>query len=292
MHLYQEVYQIDKQLDFMDRAGIDLAVLSATLDSVEDCKMTDDMYARILKEHGDRFACLAPCIPTRGQEALDELERAIELGMHGVVISPQNDGEPLDSLKLWPFYEAVLRLKIPVFVHITNIPTGYEALDARYNLNVIFTREVDIAANVLRLILGGVLAEFPDLTFVMSHLGGGITAILERIERYVHFWGEKIWTELGTEPPFGEPYKDKFQEYFDRIYFDMAGYEGGMRAVKWALTRIKPERLLFGTDYPYNFTNDPQGVKRYIENIRALDLPVDSIEGMLGNNAAKILGIC
>lgn len=37
MHLYEEVYQIDKQLEFMDAAGIDVAVLSTTLDSVEDC---------------------------------------------------------------------------------------------------------------------------------------------------------------------------------------------------------------------------------------------------------------
>lgn len=292
MHLFAEVYQLDKHIQFMDEAGIDVAVLSATLDSVGDCKLTDNFYVDILKEHPKRFVCLAPCIPTRGKEALDELQRAInELGLTGVVISPQNDGLPLDSRELWPFYETVSRLNIPVFVHITNIPVGYDALDAAFNLNVTMTREFDIAANAARLVLGGVLTEFPDLKIVMSHMGGGIASILERIERYVGAWGEKFWNELGGTPPFDKPYKENFRKCFGKISFDMAGFEGGMNAVKCALTAISPERLVFGTDYPYNFTNDPQGAKRYIENIRGLDLPQASIDGMLGGNAARLVGL-
>jgi predicted TIM-barrel fold metal-dependent hydrolase len=64
-----------------------------------------------------------------------------------------------------------------------------------------------------------------------------------------------------------------------------------MRAVQCALTTISPDKLLFGTDYPYNFTHDPQGVRKYIEDIRRLSLPVMAIDGMLGNNAAKLLGL-
>jgi predicted TIM-barrel fold metal-dependent hydrolase len=290
LHLYPEVHQIGKHIEFMDAAGIDVAVLSATLDSVEDCKLTIQLYSKVIREHPKRFVCLAPCIPTRGKEALQEMERAINLGCKGVVISPQNDGEPLDSRKLWPFYEKVSHLKIPIFVHITNIPVGYTALDAPYNLNVSMTREFDLAASTARLILGGVIVEFPDIKFVMSHLGGGISSIMERIERYVDAWGERFWTELGGKPPFELPHKENFRKYFSKLYFDLAGYEGGMNAIKCALTTISPQKMVFATDYPYNFTNDPQGVRRYIENIRKLDLPSKSIEGMLGGNAAKLLG--
>lgn len=291
MHLYEEVYQIDRHLEFMDSAGIDLAVLSATLDSMEDCRLTVDFYVDIMKEYPKRFICLTPCIPTRGEEALHELERAIDLGLKGIVISPQNDGLPLDSPKLWPFYEMVSRWQVPVFVHITNIPVGYDALDAPYNLNVTMTREFDIAANTARLVLGGVLAEFPNLKIVMSHLGGGISSILERIERYVDVWGDKLWTELGGTPPFGRPYKENFKKYFSKIYFDLAGFEGGMNAVKCALTAISPQRMLFATDYPYNFTKAPEDVRRYIENIRKLDLSPALVDGILGGNAAELLGL-
>jgi len=290
--LRQELYQIESHVEFMDVSGIDMAVLSASPDSVEDCKLTDDAYARIMRDHPKRFLCIAPCIPTKGEPALQELDRAVTvLGLKGVVISPQNDGVPIDSRALWPFYEKVDRLNIPIFIHITLSPVGYDALDAPYNLDVVMTREFDIAAATARLILGGVLTEFPDLKFVISHTGGGIASILDRIERYVDVWGDRFWTELGGTPPFEEPYGESFRKYFDKIFFDLAGFEGRMNAVKCALTAISPDRLVFGTDYPYNFTKNPDGVKHYIEEIKKLDLPTVSIEGILGGNAAGLLGI-
>lgn len=291
MHIRDEVYQIDKHLEFMDAAGIDVAVLSATVNYVEDCRLTNDLYVRVMNEYPQRVVGLTPCIPTRGKEALEELKRAVNLGLKGVVISPQNDGLPLDSGELWPFYEYVSTLKIPIFVHITGFPIGYDALNAPYMLNVTMTREFDLAAATARLILGGVLVEFPELKFIMAHIGGGISSILERIERYIDTYQDRFWTEQGGSPPFNRPYKENFRKYFSSIYFDLAGFEGGMNAVECALTTISPQRLLFGTDYPYNFTNDPQGVMNYIESIRNLDLSTLATERILGGNAAELLGI-
>jgi predicted TIM-barrel fold metal-dependent hydrolase len=61
---------------------------------------------------------------------------------------------------------------------------------------------------------------------------------------------------------------------------------------------IKPERLIFATDYPQNFNNsDPKlgksiaGVAEYIELIRRLPLAANSIEDMLGGSAARLLNL-
>ncbi len=64
-YLRPEAYQIDKHLEFMDAAGIDMAVLSLTWDTVEECKLTDDSYIKLMKEYPRRVVGLAPCIPTR-----------------------------------------------------------------------------------------------------------------------------------------------------------------------------------------------------------------------------------
>jgi len=75
----------------------------------------------------------------------------------------------------------------------------------------------------------------------------------------------------------------------------MAGYEGGMNAVRSALTTISPDQLLFGTDYYPNFTGSPSGAKdaidakKYIEDIQALDLLPAEIDSILGANAARLL---
>ena len=62
-----------------------------------------------------------------------------------------------------------------------------------------------------------------------------------------------------------------------------------MNAVNCALTTIRPNRLLFATDYPYNFSDDPEMVKHYVENIRALNLAPEIIDGILGGTAAQLL---
>jgi aminocarboxymuconate-semialdehyde decarboxylase len=75
------------------------------------------------------------------------------------------------------------------------------------------------------------------------------------------------------------------------MYFNLAGHWGGMNSVKCALTTMRPSQLLFGTDYPQEFVNDPSEIKTYIENIRKLPLDKNDIDLMLGGNARKILGL-
>ena len=290
LRLRPEVYQIDMQLDYMDAAGIDMSVLSATLENHDDCSITGEFYAEVMRDHPDRFAGLAPCLPLHGPEALAELEHAVnELGLKGVVISPQNSGEAMDSQKMWPFYELVQKLDVPIFVHISGVPVGYDALEADWNINVTMTREFDVASNAIRLVNSGVLTKFPGLNFVIAHFGGGVSSIYERVERYVYSWGDRFWEDQGGKAPFAQPYKQSFREVFDRLYFDMAGFEGGMNAVNCALTTIRPDRLLFATDYPYNFSDDPEMVKQYVENIRTLNLAPEIIDGILGGTAAQLL---
>jgi len=46
---------------------------------------------------------------------------------------------------------------------------------------------------------------------------------------------------------------------------------------------------VFGSDYPLVFSGQPDRWKRYIDDIRALQLPPDTIEGMLGGTALNRL---
>ena len=64
-----------------------------------------------------------------------------------------------------------------------------------------------------------------------------------------------------------------------------------METMNCALTNISPKRLLFGTDYPPNFTGDPDGMKKYINEIRRLDLDSASIEAILSTNGKELLGL-
>jgi aminocarboxymuconate-semialdehyde decarboxylase len=148
----------------------------------------------------------------------------------------------------------------------------------------VVAREFDMVAAVFRLCLGGVLKAFPDLKFIMNHFGGGISAIMDRMDLYVEICGDDFY---DGEPLITRPWND----YFDQLYFNMAGRGRSIATVKCALTNISPDKLMFASDWPYNFEETPEGCRGYIEDIRGLDLPTEDIEAMLGGNAARLLGL-
>ncbi|MDP2643728.1 MAG: amidohydrolase family protein [Desulfobacterales bacterium] len=281
-----EAAKVESHLKFMDAAGIDLAVLTTNRNTdLQVVKNWNDFCGKLVREYPGRFAGYAATMPLLGQPALDEMDRAVlELGMKGVHIQARVQGHHLDSKALWPFYEKVSELGVPIDVHIEDAPSGYDALSSSYGLYYVIAREMDMCAATFRLCLGGVLEDFPDLIFIINHFGGGISAIKERMDLYTQYLGETFYRD---RPLISRPWT----EYFNKLYFNIAGREIGMDSLKCALTNIRPSKLLFGTDWPWNFEDDPQGAKKYIRGIKNLDLPQKDIDDILGGTAARLLGI-
>lgn len=283
--VHSQLFDMEAQLRDMDRAGIDVAVQSCILGwdtTLENCRLINDCTAELQKIFPARFAGLAHAPVLDGDGGLEEVERAIgRLGLKGATISSQVNGLPLDAKEFTPFYDLMNRLVAPIFVHPALSPTGYSLMQD-YMLPVILTREFDLGLAVTRLIAGGVVERYPDLKFVFAHFGGGLAGYKERIAR--------------SSYRFKLP--RSFEDYFDRLYFDMAGFEGSPIALRCALEAIRPERMIFASDYPQNFNNtDPKqgrsvdGIGEYIEDIRRLPLDSSVKDGMLGHTAARLLNI-
>jgi len=282
--MHQRLYDLELQLDDMEAAGVGVSVLSCLLGwsaSLEECRYINDDLAAIQKKYPGRFVGLAQAPILEGRAALAELRRAIkDLGLHGVTITSQVGGLSLDAAALYGFYETVCELDVAVFVHPALVPTGYDHLKD-YDLPRVLGREVDLMVATTRLIAGGVFDRFPDLKLVMAHFGGGIAAVKDRL--------------VGKGYRFGT-LKKPFGEYFDSVYFDMAGFEGGSAAFHCALQGIRPDRLVFASDYPQDFTgvNTDTGkgmaeLKSYIEMIRAAALSEEMKAKILGGTAAALL---
>jgi len=167
-----------------------------------------------------------------------------------------------------------------VFVHPALVPTGYEHLQF-YDLPRVLGREVDLTVATTRLIAGGIYDRYPNLKIVMAHFGGGIAAVKDRL--------------VGKGYRFGT-LKKPFAEYFDMVYFDMAGFEGGTTALRCALEGIRPQRLVFASDYPQDFTgvNTDTGkgmaeLRNYVAAVRKLPLNEKHRDDMLGGTAVRLL---
>jgi predicted TIM-barrel fold metal-dependent hydrolase len=282
-NVHAQLFDLDAQIHDMDRAGIDVAVQTCILGwdaTLENCRLLNDCTAEIQKQYDGRFVGLAHIPPLDGAPALQELERAVGyLQLKGVTISSQVGGLSLDASEFSPFYEAVEKLRIPIFIHPALAPKGYDLLKD-YQLSVILTREFDLGVAVTRLIAGGVLERYPELAFVISHFGGGLAGYKERIARSAYRF--KLPRSFG--------------DYFDRFYFDMAGFEGSPIALRCALEGIRPDRMVFATDYPQNFKNDDprmgknvDGIHEYIADIQNLPLDAEIKSNMLSGTAARLL---
>ena len=282
-NVHAQLFDLDAQIQDMDRAGIDIAVQTCILGwdtTVENCRLLNDCAAKIQTAYPGRFVGLAHIPPFEGEPALKELERAVgDLQLKGVTIASQLHGLSLDAKEFRPLFDRVTRLQIPIFVHPALAPKGYDLLKD-YQLSVILTREFDLGVAVTRLIAGGVLERYPELSFVISHFGGGLAGYKERIARSSYRF--KLTKSFG--------------DYFDRLYFDMAGFEGSPIALRCALEGIRPERMVFATDYPQNFNNDDpkigknvDGIRDYIAEIESLPLDAKIRSDMLGGTAARLL---
>ena len=70
----------------------------------------------------------------------------------------------------------------------------------------------------------------------------------------------------------------------------MAGRGMSTDTLKICLVNISPKKLMYATDWPFIGVH-PDMAKRFIANIRKLDLPQEDIDDILGGTAAKLLGI-
>ncbi len=184
----------------MDAAGIGVQVLShnqpgcQALDAaaaVSVAREVNDLLFEAVKAHPRRFAGLAALPTADPAAAAKELERAVTaLGLKGAMINGATRGSFLDEKKFWGIFECAQALGVPIYLHPSRPQPavmqayfdGYEELAlAAWGFGI------ETGAHFLRLVFAGVLDAFPDLKFILGHLGEGLPFMLHRINDQTRF---------------------------------------------------------------------------------------------------------
>ena len=239
------------RLAAMDRAGIDYQLLSPNpltyFHFIEPplardfCRVHNNALAAAISAHRDRLAACAAVPMQDIGFAIEETQRAVrELGMVGPYIGT-DFGRPLDSSALDPFYEALVALDVPLFIHPAPAGIDGPAGDAnlrRYDLDIIigFCAQETIA--VCTLIYGGVLERHPKLDVCLSHGGGATGYLFGRMASAARKrpWARDSLREDGA-----------FEALLHRLWFDV--HVHAEESVELLKTRVNRERLLFGTNF-------------------------------------------
>jgi predicted TIM-barrel fold metal-dependent hydrolase len=290
---YVKNFEIEPRLRLMDEAGVDMVVLHTAAWSPQGigmCRALNDGYAEAVRKYPERFIGCAHVPLEGGRETVDELNRAVNgLGLRGLALVSSTLRATVDSEALFPLYERVSDLDIPIFLHPTLRVGVWDGM--KYGMTNHVSREYDLLRATVE-VFYGVLPKFPDLKFVLPHYGGGIPSLKGRIMAWFEPEGCDIPAKLKNLPKTPRELRELgfdrvFEERFDKIYFDMAGFGGWMPIAESAIKTIRPDRLCFGTDYPFEI-HDSRDVREYAQNIKQLPLSDQDKRNILGGNIKRL----
>ncbi|MBL7501084.1 amidohydrolase [Frankia sp. CNm7] len=141
----------------LDRHGVDVALVSVSAN--------EEVAARALAEHPDRFVGSWSCDPNRGMAGIRELVHAHETyGIRAATVFPHGGlpQVPIDGPQMYPIYAKCVELGIPIFVTVgiagPRLPSACQRVE----------------------LIDQVMYDFPELVFVMRH-------------------GAEPWTELAVK---------------------------------------------------------------------------------------------
>jgi 2,3-dihydroxybenzoate decarboxylase len=243
------------RLETMDKAGIDVAVLSVTTPGVQsepDAKLAvrlarsaNDLLAREVQKRPRRYAGFAHVAMQDVGAAADELQRAIQdLRFKGALINGQTGGHYLDEDRYLPFWERVQELDVPVYLHPGDLVDHPAMFVNRPELSgPTWAWTVETATHALRLVFGGTFRRFPKVKVILGHMGETLPFLLWRFD-------SRWQLAVGKEVPPGSRPSDIVKR---NIVITTAGVCAPAPLAE-AIGALGEDSVMFSVDYPYEDT--------------------------------------
>jgi aminocarboxymuconate-semialdehyde decarboxylase len=135
-----------------------------------------------------------------------------------------------------------------------------------------FVADTTLAA--ASLVFSGVVEKFPNIKWVLGHLGGAIPYLAERLDRG-HEAFERCRENISKPP----------SEYLKGFYYDSVNFD--VKALQFAIDFAGAEHILAGSDYPHQIGS----LEKMLSSISQLNIAAEEKAGILGENAARLLGL-
>ena len=270
---------LDLRMRDMDAQGIDLAVLGANVPGVDWFPAEDapaiahdvnEELIDVAAAHPGRLVALATLPLQVPERAAAELERAVGRGAVGAMIYSNVAGAHLDEPRFEVVFDTAARLDVPLYIHPT-YPLLAKALDA-YALIPTLGFLVDTTTAALRLALGGLYERHPDFKLVLAHAGSLLPQLVGRID-YEAARHDGATGRLSVRP----------SEALSMLYTDSVCVWAP--ALRSTLEFLGPDRLMFGTDYPFW---DPQ---LSFDTLDRAGFDDDVLDAVQSANALRVFGL-
>lgn len=264
---------VEAKLAAMDANGIAMTALSINDPGPEwfggegpaVAKVANDFVANVVKQHPDRFFGLGVLPLPYMKATTEELDRCVNrLGFKGFLIYTNLAGRFHDEPEFRPLFARAAELGMPLLLHPAQPVTS--AILKQYELISAIGNMFDDTIALARIMMSGILDEYPTLKLVCPHLGGTLPFILGRLEHQV-----KV---LNRGP---KNLKKSPREYLKQVYLDIVSPLP--EAIRMVHELLGPERMIFGSDHPWV---DPKVI---LNALRDAKLGSDAERRILTENA-------
>jgi uncharacterized protein len=254
-HLFEQLGDLgDKRLAEMDKAGIDVQVLSLTAPGVEQldpdeaialARESNDFLAEAIARRPSRFGGFAALPTSSPDQAAEELQRRVRNhAFQGAVINGHTRGRYLDDKFFSPILEGAESLGVPIYLHPT--PPPKPVIEASYSgFTPIVTEmlagpgwgwHVETAVHVIRMILGGVFDRYPKLQIIIGHMGETLPFVIERLD---------VMPSAMTK--LQRPVSAYLRE---NLHYTFSGFNYLPNFLQLYL-QVGVDRIMFSADHPY-----------------------------------------
>lgn len=273
---------IDYRQHVLEQEGVDTQILTFTTPgthveppdrAVRLARSVNDAFATIVRERRPRFAALATLPLSDPAASVSELTRAMTtLDMPGAMVFSNVNGIPLADARFHPLYAEANRLGAVLHIHPTN-PVNVQAMTDYWLMPLVgFLADTTLAA--ANLVFAGIPERYPNIRWVLSHLGGAIPYLAERLDR-----GWEAFPACRDAIPRAP------SEYLRAFYYDTVNFDPA--AVRLAVDFAGAGHVLAASDYPHQIGSIAK-MKASLAALRVTDVERTQI---LGENARRVYGL-
>lgn len=274
-------FDYEERIKNMDRAGVDIAVITlpapsvfwgSAEDSLAAARTANDAFAAAQAAYPDRIRWMASLPWEHPESALQELDRACKNGAVGVLTLGNINGRHLTEEQFKPVWQAIDDRALPVLLHPT-YPPGIDELElSQYAMVASIGFMIDTSTAVIRMIGDGFFDHYPNLKLIAAHAGATLPYLAGRLDQ-VFDRTRRARVNIDRRP----------SEYLRHIYYDAVTYR--QEALELCLQVGTDDRVMYGSDYPFNIGDMPGCLAR----VNAL--PECARDKVRGSNAVKLFNL-
>jgi aminocarboxymuconate-semialdehyde decarboxylase len=273
---------IEYRQTVLEKEGVDTQVITFTTPgshvetperAVRFATLVNDAFAKIVKERSPRFASLATLPLNDVPASIAELSRAVtKLGMPGAMVFSNVNGVALADARYEPLWAEANKLGCIIHIHPTD-PVGVEAMTDYWLMPLVgFLADTTLAA--AKLVFAGVPERYPNIKWVLGHLGGAIPYLVERLDR-----GFEAFPDCRVD------IKRKPSEYLRNFYYDCVNFDPN--ALRCCVDFAGAGQMLAASDYPHQIGSIP----KMKSSLEALRVSPEERKMIMGENARRLYGL-